>query len=109
MKTILFCLFFICSLGAISQAGKIKISEAKLKTAKSIKDIIPELKDCEITSYLTVFSLKSSVKEFDVKNEFFTPEVKSVSGSLIKGEKFFFEKIKCNCRNVRSSYTILIE
>ena len=93
-----FLSFFIClSLTVFSQSPVIKITEAKLKEAKSVKDIIPGLEACNIKSFLICFTVAGQAKEYENQKEFFDTTGKSLITARKKGKFFFIEKIKSDC------------
>ncbi len=108
MKKSFFILFFFTSFAVLSQSPVIKITEAKLQEAKSVKDIVPGLDACNIKSFVISITVVGQAKEFENQKEFFNTTSKSLMTATKKGKFFFIENIKSDCMP-RAGIKIIVE
>lgn len=108
MRSLLLYFFLVISLGCFSQTKDvIKVSKAQVECVKSIKELIPDLKNCEVNSFKFSFGTHGKVIEWGSKNEFFTKSMIESMQSFQKGQKFFIEKINSNCTSIKNSYKLI--
>lgn len=101
MKKIIF-IFLTSSLFSIAQtsAPVIKISSIKLRTQNSlwtVRDIVPELTGCNISSCRLGFSVRGNIKQFVLSKDSLTGEVRTILAGFKAGQKFLIEDIKSDC------------
>ncbi len=108
MKKSLFTFLLFVSGLIFSQSPAIRITEAKLKEAKSVKDIVPGLDACNIKSFVICITVVGQAKEFENQKEFFSTTSKSLITATKKGKFFFIEKIKSDCMP-RSGIKVIVE
>lgn len=102
MKKSFFIFLLFISASVFSQSPVIKISETKLKEAKSVKDIIPGLDACNIKSFVVSIAVVGQAKEYENQKEFFDATAKAFMMATKKGKAFFIENIKSDCMPKRS-------
>lgn len=121
MKKLLCAILLVMSFGVFAQATSkslvVRITEAQLKAAKSLHDIVAEIpSDCIVYQFNFVMIIHSSqqtaIVKYGGRADSNMPEDKlGLFTAWKKGDKFFIEKIDAGCSGPynTASYKIMVE